>query len=390
LKPKSAVDFKDFVIIIWNFCTLDVANMATVVFDLYTGLTNHHITLSQMLQIIEDIQIDNNISSKAVSKLIVKIHNRFGNKSEEKISLKEFCTFSTHQPALLQFISKLQSKMRRSVSGTYFWKTITHRRMRGLTSLRVNPLLDPQRKPFDNIFYPDNDKLWSVAEIFESLESVEKKRAGPEAMMTVIKEYHRNVTRNDHKEALDRPLSPATERLIKWQTRGKLDPEIDLVLSPSQESSFDMKMLNTIDTPHYTLQWLGEIIIKNIVHTSSVILKSIVHIQLYILTGGRVRKARVMDIQTSPITKQVKQKDTEEVQLQLRENSPKHIERHTLSGLSNTESFQPVPSLSKTSTNHKFPNASGFYSRNKSGEMESNNTKSRKKAKHVNGKLYRY
>ena len=129
---SGEIDFREFVVAMWNYCTLGKSALCLFAFDLYDSDSSGYIETSEIKTMLKDIygkQFDR-------SGLAVKVLGQLtGTTSdamlgiETEISVSGFEAFSRTHPALLYPAYQFQHNLQHKVLGSGFWASKAHARL---------------------------------------------------------------------------------------------------------------------------------------------------------------------------------------------------------------------------------------------------------------------
>jgi len=139
---SGEIDFREFCVALWNYCTLSKHALVLFAFDLYDEDTSGTIEVSEMKQILEEVYGVDFKSSAQAAKILGKVE-KMGNRIVPDITVEEFGRFCDKHPGLLYPAFCFQMELRRSIGGESFWKRFAKRRVELLEgdSVTVEELL---------------------------------------------------------------------------------------------------------------------------------------------------------------------------------------------------------------------------------------------------------
>eukprot|EP01032_Pedospumella_encystans_P011241 gene11241-13081_t len=126
---SGEVDFKEFVMTLWNYCTLTAATLEMFAFDMYDSDGSGEISPTEVTQMLTDIfgkqEVKTNQHAKAMAAELLDHARKF----RDPFTVETFRTFvKTHQ-ALLFPAFQMQLALQRKFLGTAFWESNANRRM---------------------------------------------------------------------------------------------------------------------------------------------------------------------------------------------------------------------------------------------------------------------
>lgn len=124
---SGLVDFREFILSLWNYCTLGRSTLPLFAFDLYDRDSSGIITADEVIHMLKDMYGDNyakNVHAQNLENELLKIQL-----SGEDVDVEQFRTFSTNHPALMFHAFQIQEGIRLRVMGTEFWQEYSDKRM---------------------------------------------------------------------------------------------------------------------------------------------------------------------------------------------------------------------------------------------------------------------
>lgn len=126
---NNEIDFREFVISMWNYCTLGKAALIVFTFDLYDYDHSGELDLSEIETILKEAygipEYQINQHSCYILDEIADNRDDYG----ETLDIEEFAKFSLTHPALLMPPFSFQDILRRKICGFRFWDRTTDKRM---------------------------------------------------------------------------------------------------------------------------------------------------------------------------------------------------------------------------------------------------------------------
>jgi len=123
---SGKIDFREFVLSIWNYCTTGNAALGIFTFDLYDQDGSGILSIDEMVQMLKDIYgngYKGNNQAKHVESEMRKLNKQKG------VNIEAFKEFSKTHQNLLFPVFKLQLQMQTAVLGTRFWERASERRV---------------------------------------------------------------------------------------------------------------------------------------------------------------------------------------------------------------------------------------------------------------------
>lgn len=135
------LNFQEFVILLWNFCSLSEKNLAMFAFNLYDTNRNGIMSCDEASSMLRDLYGEYFFKSK-VGQLLTKEMEDL--KSNEGVALSFWCEFCHSNPAVLAIAKTRQRVMRDKVLGHNRWESIMATRtfLIGGTFMKLKDLLN--------------------------------------------------------------------------------------------------------------------------------------------------------------------------------------------------------------------------------------------------------
>ena len=154
------INFPQFVVACWNYCTYDKIGLASFAYMLYDPHRKGNIELKEMFQLLEDVYgfskrgaaMDSQGTVNVVknSPEYYMIQAKRGLKQcageDQLVSMVEFVNYSRTHPNLLQRPHTLQHKLQKTLGGEQFWAELTkiRRTMEKRAGVRGLNMLDAE------------------------------------------------------------------------------------------------------------------------------------------------------------------------------------------------------------------------------------------------------
>ena len=120
---SGAVDFGEFVVSMWNYCTLSSGSLVLFAFDLYdedrSGLITRHEVKELMTDIFGDELKNNKFAKATLAKIEAVVEN-----TVDTLNIENFKELCRKHPTILFGAAELQSKIQRKVLGNSFWSKL--------------------------------------------------------------------------------------------------------------------------------------------------------------------------------------------------------------------------------------------------------------------------
>jgi len=121
---SETLDFREFVLSLWNYLTLSKATLVLFAFDLYDQNSNGDLSpqeIQGMLHELYDKSYDAHYNAKGVVYNLVQ--------RESHMSIEAFQKFAQDHPSMLFPAFQLQHALRQRILGVHFWERASHRRI---------------------------------------------------------------------------------------------------------------------------------------------------------------------------------------------------------------------------------------------------------------------
>ncbi|KAJ1427798.1 hypothetical protein B484DRAFT_313658, partial [Ochromonadaceae sp. CCMP2298] len=122
---NGIVDFREFVLLVSNFCTLTATTLAMFVFDLYDTKKTGMLSLEELEQMLGEI-FSSHIKLDA---LVTSIHFELKVDLGNGICKKDFGSYCHLNMTVLNPVFHLQTFMRSVVLGARSWEAVADRRV---------------------------------------------------------------------------------------------------------------------------------------------------------------------------------------------------------------------------------------------------------------------
>jgi Ca2+-binding EF-hand superfamily protein len=140
---SGMVNFKEFVLSLWNYCTLTRASLTMFAFDLYDKDTSGNIEAAEVKDMLHDLygsEFKGNPQARLIEVELQKMEEKDGN-----VSIEDFKEFTRTHPALLFHAFRMQESIQDRVLGRVFWAYYSERRIeisRGRLYVPISEFLD--------------------------------------------------------------------------------------------------------------------------------------------------------------------------------------------------------------------------------------------------------
>lgn len=131
---SGQIDFREFVVSMWNYCTFTQQALVEFAFDLYDLDGSGEIDLKEMQLIVKEVYGDSFRTSQYAKKIMEKVA-QLGQDSGDMaianvtvIDKPQFARFTQKHPAMLFPAFRLQQELQKRVMGIQFWKKAAKKR----------------------------------------------------------------------------------------------------------------------------------------------------------------------------------------------------------------------------------------------------------------------
>lgn len=135
---SGSVDFREYVIALWNYLTCGTATLDMFTFDLYDRDNSGFITYEEIESICKEIFGEKWNGNKSARSVIAQMKKKQG---ELGLDLEGFQKFARTHQLLFKPTFEIQSIMRQKICGNSFWNNLSHKRIR-LAKNFVIPIKD--------------------------------------------------------------------------------------------------------------------------------------------------------------------------------------------------------------------------------------------------------
>mmetsp|Transcript_46202 Transcript_46202/g.93246 ORF Transcript_46202/g.93246 Transcript_46202/m.93246 type:complete len:298 (+) Transcript_46202:115-1008(+) len=144
---NGTIDFREFVLSMWNFCSVVDSSLRLFAFDLYDTDASGRIDKNEVESMLREVYGDGYDRSPHASRLLQKVVALCSYETKE-IDSETFALFAKDNPALLFPAFELQRKLQRKIMGVDFWESHVTKRLelsKGTQSfVSVKEILDSQ------------------------------------------------------------------------------------------------------------------------------------------------------------------------------------------------------------------------------------------------------
>lgn len=142
---SGTIDFREFVLSLWNFCSCTDSSLRLFAFDLYDNDASGRIEVNEVELMLKEVYGEGYDSSVHAPYLMNKVQ-KLTSGSDRCISVEQFALFSKENPALLFPAFEMQRKLQKKIMGLQFWDKHLNRRIKltedGGTYISVKQILE--------------------------------------------------------------------------------------------------------------------------------------------------------------------------------------------------------------------------------------------------------
>ena len=132
---SGEIDFREFVVAVWNYCTFSNEGLILFAFDLFDLDNSGEISVDEMEMVVAEVYGEGYSRNALAVEIIQKIQVFCEAGSSGEVNKEQFVHFTRHHSALLFPVFTLQGVLQRHILGKRFWKRKTTERnqMKGIT-----------------------------------------------------------------------------------------------------------------------------------------------------------------------------------------------------------------------------------------------------------------
>lgn len=137
MDKSGTIDFREFVVTVWNFCTYQLDTFIEFAFRMYDLDNSGRLEMEELRDLVQEVYGDMMSNNVRVQRILDVIDTD----GDGVISFAEFAEFNQRYPALLFPAFSMQNELRRRCFGETFWRKELGRRM-ALTDGRCMDIFD--------------------------------------------------------------------------------------------------------------------------------------------------------------------------------------------------------------------------------------------------------
>lgn len=126
---SGEIDFREFVLSLWNYCTLTKATLDMFAFDLYDKDSSGELSASEVARMLQDIygskEAKSNFLAKSVANDLKEIE-----KAGQLLDIEKFRHFAKTHQALLFPAFQMQLALQQKILGVRFWERNARKRLK--------------------------------------------------------------------------------------------------------------------------------------------------------------------------------------------------------------------------------------------------------------------
>ena len=134
---SNELDFREFGVSLWNYCTQDHLALISFAFDLYDLDNSGSIDTNELTQMLAEVygeRVENNTYAQNIKKKI----KSYSGVVPGQISKPEFVKFAQSHPALLFPSFQVQRKLQQKAIGESFWNRLADKRFKAFGHDRID------------------------------------------------------------------------------------------------------------------------------------------------------------------------------------------------------------------------------------------------------------
>lgn len=118
---SGEVDFIEFVLAVWNYCSFNHLSLVRFAFDLYDLDGSGEIEHDEVVRCVREVWGSAWEDSNSAQKIVAKLDTIMETTASGKLSVQKFQEFALRHPMLLFPAFQLQTEMQKKVLGEKFW-----------------------------------------------------------------------------------------------------------------------------------------------------------------------------------------------------------------------------------------------------------------------------
>ena len=139
---SNEIDFREFVVALWQYCTLGRAQLIMFAFDLYDRDSSGAIDFEEFNTMLKELYGRRYAKNQIALNLLRHINELNKRHDTEEVDVETFAAFVKSHPALLQPAFSMQQTLRERILGGAWWDRRSHERVKvnGM-NLRIHDLM---------------------------------------------------------------------------------------------------------------------------------------------------------------------------------------------------------------------------------------------------------
>lgn len=118
---SGEVDFIEFVLAVWNYCSFSHASLVRFAFDLYDIDGSGEIEHDEVVRCVREVWGSEWEASSTAQKIVAKLDAIMHGSASGRLSVQQFQDFALRHPMLLFPAFQLQTELQKKVLGEKFW-----------------------------------------------------------------------------------------------------------------------------------------------------------------------------------------------------------------------------------------------------------------------------
>jgi Ca2+-binding EF-hand superfamily protein len=149
MNHTGKIDFREFLLSCWNYCTLEKASLEVFTFDLYDENTSGFLSHGEIVSLLTDLYGSKHMEIDPQARSVLYELDQLN--KQQPFTVDRFSKFCKHHHGMLFHAFQLQMKLRTRVCGDGFWERCSNRRielckgkfisMGEIMELHIHPML---------------------------------------------------------------------------------------------------------------------------------------------------------------------------------------------------------------------------------------------------------
>uniref|UniRef100_A0A7S1UAP5 EF-hand domain-containing protein n=1 Tax=Phaeomonas parva TaxID=124430 RepID=A0A7S1UAP5_9STRA len=156
---NGTIDFREFVVSVWNYCSLSQASLSMFAFDLYDRDGSGEIDTCEVEEMLQDIYGAEWKAHQPARRVMNSVERLRLEEGEEEVCITPatFSSFTKHHTELLRPAFRMQRILQEKICGVDFWKKCSSERQEigNGKYITVNHILQAQKKAMNHLIHQD-------------------------------------------------------------------------------------------------------------------------------------------------------------------------------------------------------------------------------------------